>query len=50
MTPLVNGISVHNWRAVVVRIIDLTLPLDETFSDFHPPNHPDFNLEVFARL
>ena len=40
----------HNWRAVVVRIIDLTLPLDETFSDFHPPNHPDFNLEVFARL
>jgi hypothetical protein len=33
-----------------VRIIDLTLPLDETFSDFHPPSHPDFGLEVFARL
>ena len=33
-----------------MRIIDLPLPLDETFSDFHPPNHPDFNLEVFARL
>ena len=47
---LLNVTYVRNWRAVVVRIIDLTLPLDETFSDFHPPNHPDFNLEVFARL
>ncbi len=33
-----------------MEIIDLSLPLDEVYRDFHPPRHPDFDLEVFARL
>jgi len=33
-----------------LRIIDLTLPLNETYRDFHPPRHPDFEMEVFSRL
>ncbi|MBI2882273.1 MAG: cyclase family protein [Candidatus Tectomicrobia bacterium] len=33
-----------------MKIIDLSLPLDERNRDFHPPRHPDFQLEAFARL